>query len=219
MINENYNPNLLVRCSELSKLMTKGRSKTSPLGETTKSYVMQKAKEEFYGIYPQLTGKFLDKGIKNEIVGIEMVNQTRFKQYEKNDIRKNNGWLSGECDINTGDRIIDITCSWSFDSFPCFNDEAVKAVKKSGYDWQMRGYMMLWDLPTAEVIYCLTTTPPELLSSYDDIALHDVDHIDPEYRMTSVEVLRDISIEQEMKEQYDIANSYYKQCLQELYSK
>jgi hypothetical protein len=211
---------LIVRCSQLSKLMTKGRG-SSALGETTKSYVKQVAKENFYGIRPQLSGKYLDKGNMNEDHAIEMINQLRFKNYQKNTVRKNNGWLSGECDVldQANNHIIDTKCSWSFDTFPCFVDDAEKSVKKSGYDWQQRGYMMLWDCDSAEIAYCLTTTPEELLSLYDDPKIHKVDHIDLELRMTFVHLTRDKSLEEEIKAQYDIANTYYKECLLELKTK
>ena len=211
--------NLIVRCSALSKIMTKSRSKSSPLSETAKTFVMEKAKEDFYGIRPNISNKFTEKGIRNEDLGIEMVNQSRFMEFKKNTERISTDWLTGECDINTGDKIIDIKCSWSFDTFPAFQEEAEKAVKKSGYDWQLRGYMMLYNRPMGEVIYCLTTTPPDLLSPYDDTDLHDVEHIDINNRMTSVKVERDEVKESEILMQYKIANEYYKECMAELETK
>ncbi len=211
--------NLIVRCSALSKLMTKGRGKSSPLGETTKSFVMEKAKEDFYGIRPNFSNKFTEKGLRNEDLGIEMVNQARFMDFKKNEERISTSWLTGECDINAEDSIIDIKCSWSFDTFPAFQEEADKSVKKSGYDWQLRGYMMLYNKPFGEVVYCLTTTPPDLLTAYDNTDLHDVEHIDISKRMTSVRVERDEVKESEILMQYKIANEYYKECMAELENK
>ena len=210
---------LKVRCSELSQLMTKGRSKAEPLGETTKSYIQEKAKQDFYGINPILENKYLSKGIMNEQIGIDLVNQVRFMDFIKNTERIDIGWLTGECDINATDRIIDIKCSWSFDTFPAFEEEAQKSVKKAGYDWQMRGYMMLYNKDLAEVIYCLTSTPDSLLSQWDDLKMHKVDHIEAEKRITAVRVERDVEIEEEIKKQYGIANTYYKECLAELTTK
>lgn len=210
---------LKVRCSELSQLMTKGRSKAEPLGETAKSYIQEKAKCDFYGINPILENKYLSKGIMNEQIGIDLVNQVRFMDFVKNTERIDIGWLTGECDINATDRIIDIKCSWSFDTFPAFEEEAQKSVKKSGYDWQMRGYMMLYNKDLAEVIYCLTSTPDSLLSQWDDLTMHKVDHIETEKRITAVRVERAVEIEEEIKKQYEIANKYYKECLAELTTK
>ena len=211
--------NLLVRCSELHKIMTKSRSKTNPLSETTKSYVMEKAKESFYGIRPVISNKYTEKGIMNEPLGIQMVNQVRFMDFRKNENRKTIEWLTGECDIEGDERIIDIKCSWSFDTFPAFQEEADKAVKKAGYDWQMRGYMMLYDKNLAEVVYCLTSTPKSLLTSFDVPELHDVEHIAIEDRMTSVKVERCNVLETEIYNQYKIANKYYKECMAELENK
>ncbi len=210
---------LLVRCSELSKIMTKSRSKKDPLSETTKTYVMQKAKEDFFGISPSFSNKFTEKGIMNEPLGIEMINTTKFLEYKKNTERITNDWLTGECDINAKDLIIDIKCSWSFETFPIFQEEAEKSVKKSGYDWQLRGYMLLYNKPFAEVVYCLTQTPSSLLGSFDNIELHDVNHIPEEDRLTFVKLERDQDKEQEMADQYELANSYYLECIKELENK
>ncbi len=210
---------LKVRCSELSNLMTKGRSKAEPLGETAKSYIQEKAKCDFYGLKPILENKYLSKGIANEQIGIDLVNQVRFMDFIKNDNRIDLGWLTGECDINADDRIIDIKCSWSFDTFPAYEEEAQKSVKKAGYDWQMRGYMMLYNKGLAEVIYCLTSTPDSLLSAWDDLSMHNVDHIEAEKRITAVRIERDLKIEEEIKEQYKIGNEYYKECINNLTTK
>lgn len=211
--------NLVVRCSELHKIMTKSKTKSSPISQGTKTYIMQKAKEFYFGIKPTFSSKYTDKGNEMEDTGIEMVNQVRFMDFRKNTERKDIGWLTGECDINGDERIIDIKCSWSIDTFPCFLEEAEAGVKKSGYDWQVRGYMMLYNKPFAEVIYCLTSTPIELLGYNDDAELHNVEHIDIEDRMTSVKVDRCLDKENEIKEQYEKANAYYKECLAELKQK
>jgi len=210
---------LKVRCSELSNLMTKGRSKAEPLGETAKSYIQEKAKCDFYGLKPILENKYLSKGIANEQIGIDLVNQVRFMDFVKNTDRIDLGWLTGECDINADDRIIDIKCSWSFDTFPAYEEEAQKSVKKAGYDWQMRGYMMLYNKEVAEVIYCLTSTPDLLLTSWDDLTMHKVDHIEAEKRITAVRIERDLEIEEEIKKQYQIGNEYYKECINQLTTK
>ena len=211
--------NLIVRCSSLHKIMGRGRSKTEMLSETAKSYIYEQAKEQFYGISSPVEGKFLDKGIRNENTAIDLLNLVRFKSYKKNTERKTNDWLTGECDINDPKKIIDVKCSWSFDSFPAFQHEADKMIKKSGYDWQVRGYMYLYDRPEAEVVWCMTSTPDDLLSQWDNKLLHKVDHIDAEYRITSVSVKRDLALEQTMLEQYAFANEFYKNCINELKTK
>tara|TARA_R110000764_G_scaffold36200_3_gene80905 strand:+ start:7637 stop:8290 length:654 start_codon:yes stop_codon:yes gene_type:complete len=212
------NQNLIVRCSSLSKIMTKAKVKGA-LSETAKTYCQDQAKELFYGIRYKIESKYLDKGTRNEDLAIDMLNTVRFKEYKKNEVRKSNEWLTGECDINTKDTIIDVKCSWSFDTFPAFDIEAVKMLKKSGYEWQVRGYMMLYDKPFAEVVWCMTTTPDDLLSKWDDKSTHKVDHIEPQYRLTGVKIERSSEIEDQMLEHYRIANEYFKQCLDNLKNK
>tara|TARA_R110001632_G_scaffold76073_1_gene172702 strand:- start:6752 stop:7408 length:657 start_codon:yes stop_codon:yes gene_type:complete len=209
---------LVIRCSELSKIMTKSKTKNSP-SEGTKSFLMQKAKEDYFEIKTFFGNKYTEKGIQNEDLGIEMVNQSRFMDFKKNDERITLDWITGECDINAENNIIDIKCSWSFDTFPAFQEEANKSVKKSGYDWQLRGYMLLYNKQFGEVIYCLTTTPPDLLGYGDNAELHDVEHVEIENRMTSVKIERNVEKENEMYDQYLIANDYYLECLTELQNK
>jgi len=210
--------NLIVRCSELSQLMTKGRSKSEPLGETAKSYIMQKAKEAYYGIYSNFSSKYTEKGIINENKGIELLNSVYFTDYKKNTQRITNDWLTGEADIVTENEIIDIKCSWNFDTFPVFQEEADKNIKKAGYDWQMRGYMLLYSKPKAKVVYCLTDTPENLIG-YEDVKQHKFDHLYPTLKVTKAEVERSIEIEAEMYEQYKIANKYYQQLINQLKNK
>jgi hypothetical protein len=79
--------------------------------------------------------------------------------------------------------------------------------------------MMLYNKEVAEVIYCLTSTPDSLLSAWDDLTMHKVDHIEAEKRITAVRVQRDLEIEEQIKEQYKIGNEYYKECINELLTK
>ena len=59
--------------------------------------------------------------------------------------RIKNDWITGECDIFTGDTVIDIKSSWSLTTFPLLASMG----ENSGYEWQLRAYMMLWDCPSA----------------------------------------------------------------------
>jgi hypothetical protein len=46
-----------------------------------------------------------------------------------------------------------------------------------------------------------------------------VDHINPALRVTSVTIERDLEIEQQMYEQYKIANEYYQSLINQLKNK
>ena len=65
----------------------------------------------------------------------------------------------------------------------------------------------------------MTSTPDDLLSSWDNKEIHKVDHIAPELRMTGAKIKRDPEIEKEMVVQYELANTYFKDCLAELENK
>jgi hypothetical protein len=150
----------------------------------------------------------MEKGILVEQASIDLRNDVFFTDYQKNTERRENDWLTGECDIFTGSGIIDIKSSWSLATFPATRAKALKDAEKAGYDWQLRGYMMLWNVDLAEVNYCIVNTPDELVG-YEDPALHYVDHIDPSLRVTRVFFERDPALEAKIKEKVEAARLYF----------
>jgi hypothetical protein len=60
----------------------------------------------------------LTKESNQELESINLLNSVRFENYEKNDQRIENDFITGECDIITNESIIDIKTSWSLDTFP-----------------------------------------------------------------------------------------------------
>lgn len=216
--------NLIVRCSELYKLMTKPRSKSEEISATTKTWLKEKVKEKIYGYKKQLDTPAINKGIDLEDISIELLNDVSFNQFKKHVGRKTNDWLTGEPDIVGISSIEDIKTSWSLETFPAFQEDAEDAVKKAGYDWQLRGYMLLFDKPEAKVHYCMISTPDYLLKPWElenasTMKIHKVDHISPSARITSVSLSRDKALEEDMKAQYDIANKYYQEYWNELSKK
>jgi hypothetical protein len=179
----------------------------------------EKVKEEVFGYKPQLNTPAINKGIDYEFLSINLLNEVAFKSYVKNEERKNSDILTGEADIVTEDEIIDVKSSWSLETFPAFEEDAVASVKKAGYEWQLRGYMMLWNKPKASIKYCMVSTPDALLKDWDNQAIHKVDHIDATKRISSVSFERDEAIEAKILERYEVANRYYKQYLTELKAK
>ena len=75
------------------------------------------------------------------------------------------------------------------------------------------------DKPQAEVIYCLVTTDPDLLSSFDDRELHQVDHIPADKRITVLKYDRDILLEAEIMERLQLCSEYYDNYMQQLNNK
>jgi hypothetical protein len=203
------------RASSIGKLMTSAKSKSEVLSVTAKSYIKQLAKEEYFGYHTQINSKYIDKGQQQEHDSIELVNAVRMENYSKHIGRVSNEYLTGECDILADDMIIDVKTSWSLDTWPELPEQGVN----SDYEWQMRAYMLLYNRPMAEVIYCMVTTDPDLLSAYDNHELHQVDHIPGDKRITVLEYERDILVEAEIMERLKICSEYYDNYMQLLNNK
>lgn len=203
------------RPSQLGKLMTNPRSKSEVLSETAKSEIRKIAKEQFYGYNTELKTKPMIKGTDWEQVGIDLLNNVRFTKYTKNENRVTNEYMSGCCDIITDDLIIDIKSSWSLETFPATPSEA----ESSDYEWQGRAYMWLYDRPAFELIYTMYTTPDELLTEWDNLSIHRVDHIDPAKRITVVRYERDQALEEQIKERLTHCSEYYSQYINQLNNK
>ena len=204
------------RASSLGKLMTSSRTKGEALSQTAKSYIIQKAKEDFFEYKSEVNNKYITKGLAQEQDSINLLNLVRLEDYKKNEDRVENEWLSGCCDIITETSIIDIKTSWSLDTFPATTYELKDL---SDYEWQGRAYMWLYDMPSFELCYVMVTTAPEIMGEYENGALHYVDHIAPEKRITSITFERDKEIEIQMAERLILATEFYKEVINQLESK
>jgi hypothetical protein len=191
------------RASALSEIMTDPKSKDEVLSVGAKTAVMKLAKELVYGYDEQISSKYMEKGILVEDQAIALYNEVFFTNHQKNIVRMSNLWITGECDIFTPEKIIDIKSSWSLATFPV----TAEAGKDKGYEWQGRAYMWLWDVDQFEVAYCLVNTPDELIG-YEQQDLHYVDHINPELRVTRVQYTRDKALEDKIKQRVEAANEY-----------
>jgi hypothetical protein len=123
--------------------------------------------------------------------------------------------LTGECDILTNEKIIDIKTSWSLDTFP----ELPEDIDSKEYEFQGRAYMMLYERHEFELVYCMVSTWDEFLTQYDDKSIHKVDHIDPRFRITSVTFERDFEIENQIIERCKLATDYYNERINKLKKK
>ena len=205
---------MLIRCSALPKIMTASRSKSEVLSETAKSYIKQIAKEDFFGYYSELDNKYINKGKQCEQDSINLLNLVNFTSYTKNEIRINTDILTGEADIVAENEIIDIKTSWSLDTFPALPDD----INAKDYERQLRGYMMLYNKEKASVVYCMVDTPEEL-RGWESEQLHNVSHIAPEKRITSISFERDLEIEKQISEKCKEAIKFYNEYINKLNNK
>ena len=194
--------------------MTEARAKNAGLSESAKKVVEDEIRALYFGVREKISSKPMQKGIECEQQSIELLNNVEFrlsKPYVKNTERRSNDWITGEYDIYDPDTklIRDIKTSWSLATFPLF------ATNADDYEWQMRGYMMLWNCDAASVDYCLVDTPEHLIG-YEQRELHIVSHIDPEKRVKSFVYHRDYEKEQRIKERCEQLQDYYNQLKSEL---
>ena len=204
------------RPSQLGKLMTNSRSKSELLSETAKSEIRKIAKQDFFGYELNIKTKPMIKGTDWEHEGIKLLNDVRFtNKYVKNNLRVENDYMSGCCDIITDDLIIDIKSSWSLDTFPATPSEG----ENSDYEWQGRAYMWLYDRPSFELVYTMYTTPDDLLTEWDNLSIHRVNHIPMHHRVTVLSYERDTAIEEQIKERLIACSEYYAQYVNELNNK
>jgi hypothetical protein len=201
-----------LRPSSLGRIMSNAKSKKpEDLSSGAKTYCKELAKEFVYGFKTEVSSKYMDKGNIVEDLSIELYNDVFFTSHKKNTVRRENKWLTGECDIVGKDRIIDIKSPWSLSTFPALKEDA----HDSGYEWQGRGYMMLWDTDLFELAYCLVSTPSELIG-WESEDLHYVDHIPKDLRVTSLKYARCPEKEKLIEVKANSALEYINECIQQI---
>ena len=210
---------LKAKCSGLADLMVKPKSGNG-ISATAKSAVRKIVKYDLFGYQDFEGNKYTEKGIALEEQAIKLSARKRGLPLKKNTERRENDWITGECDIYVPSRrlIIDTKCPWDIGSHPFFADEAEEKAQKAGYDLQMQGYMWLWDCDEAQIDFVLLPTPYDQLSSYDDPNRYIdlVEQIPQEKRITTVTIKRDEEIIEKIKERVEIAQEYYQQLIQEM---
>lgn len=215
--------NLKVRCSQLYQLMSEPRSKADKdagkISDTAKNAVREIAKFDLFGYQSFDGNKYTEKGNQLEEQAIKLSGFTRGLVLKKNTERRENAFITGECDIYVPSRklIIDTKCSWDIGSHPFFQDEAEEKAEKAGYDIQMQGYMWLWDCEEAQIDFVLFPTPLDLIGSYESTEklIDLVEQIPQEKRITTVVIKRDEAIIAKIQERVEAARKYYDQLIQE----
>lgn len=201
------------RCSSIGKLMTEPRSKSEgPLSVGAKTHVREIAAQDIFGVEFEVSSKQMEKGIVCEEQSIALLNAVRGLSLTKNAERRDNGMYTGECDLFHAPRRRghDIKTSWSIATFPISQTDCEDKL----YEWQMRGYMALWDADEWEVNYCLVSTPENLIG-YEPQSLHFVDHLPAHLRVTTWQIKRDAAKEAAMAEKVRLAREYYAEVIAE----
>jgi hypothetical protein len=204
---------ILFRCSSIGKLMTEPKTqKEGPLSKGAKTYIRELVAQELFGVEFEVGSKYMDKGIEVEDQSIALLNRVRGLSLEKNAERRTDGFLTGECDLfwAAARRGFDLKSSWSLATFPLVEEDCIDRE----YEWQMRGYMKLWDADSWSVDYVMVNTPDRLIG-YEPQSLHFVDHIPEKHRITSWLITRDQAKEEAMVEKVKHARVYFAEVIAE----
>jgi len=204
---------VLIRCSSLGKIMTEPRTKAEGiLSVGAKTYIRELAQQEILSVDFEFSSKETQKGIEVEDESIALLNRVRGLSLAKNTERRSNGLITGECDLYDAERKRghDLKSSWSAKTFPGW----VADCEDKLYEWQMRGYMWLWDADEWEVNYALVDTPERLIG-FEPLQMHVVSHIPEHMRLTSWVIQRDRAKEEVIAEKVAAACDYYAQAIRE----
>lgn len=178
-----------------------------------KTHVRELLREDIYGYTPsEIATRPVLKGQAVELACIEMLARLTGRPLVKNSTRKTDGRISGECDVFDAERRrgYDIKAPYSMETMPIALADCCDSV----YEWQMRGYMMLWDAESWSVDYVLVSTPDDLIG-IEPPDLHFVDHIPEHLRWTTWEIKRDRAAEALIADKVDAARRYYREVLAE----
>ena len=160
---------------ELNNLYYMKRDKKPELSSTAKSFVKEMWRYEELGIRDEISSKYLEKGLESEDRCIELLSKFDSKEYSKNQDRLRKGLFTGECDIKTDDKILDIKSCWSAKTF-------MDSKLSSLYEWQGRVYMELWDKDVFELCYCLVNASESLIQDEIRKVMWKMDVLDSETR-------------------------------------
>jgi hypothetical protein len=205
---------ILFRASMIGKLMTEPRSKAEgPLSQGAKSAIRDMAAQVILGVDFEVSSKEMEKGNECEPDSIALLNRVRGLSLEKNTERRNDGFISGECDLHDAANCegYDLKTAWSAATFPILPDD-IGGTARTLYEWQARAYMALWDANRWHIAYALVTTPERLIG-YEPITLHFVDHIPEHQRLTVWTIDRDAKLEAAMHEKVKQAREYFSQVV------
>jgi hypothetical protein len=204
---------LMIRCSSLGKIMTEPKTKAEgPLSVGARTHIRSLVAQAIFGVDFEVTSREMEKGTLCEPDSIALLNRVRGLSLVKNTECRSNGLLSGECDLFDAPRRRghDLKTSWSIATFPI----VPAACEDRLYEWQMRGYMLLWDADEWSVDYCLVNTPEHLIG-YESQALHFVDHIPAHQRITSWVIKRDEAKELAIAAKLLAAKDYFAEVIAE----
>ena len=107
---------VLFRASMIGKLMSEPRSKSEgPLSQGAKTAIRDIAAQHILGVEFEASSREMEKGIECEPDSIGLLNRVRGLALTKNTERRDDGYLTGECDLYdpAGREGYDLKTAWS----------------------------------------------------------------------------------------------------------
>lgn len=166
--------NVRFRASGIGNLISKRPPAGGGLSETAKRFVEQMWLENKYGYREVLRNKYLSKGINMEEDSINLFSEVTGNFYLKNTERKDNGVITGECDMYNDTHIVDVKSSWSLKTF--FQSDLSDI-----YEWQLRAYMELWNKDEAILAYCLLDATEDMIINEQQKSFYYYNNINSEF--------------------------------------
>ena len=198
----------------LQELIAK-RDAPEKLSQGAETYIKSLVNQEVFQFKSRVYTPEMRKGHDVEDDSIELFNEVFGSDYVKNEVKAENDYIQGECDILSDNVIIDIKSSWSLETFPALPSEGIN----SDYEYQLRGYMMLYNVDSASLAYCMVTTPNDLRKPYESSIIHEVDHIEPRLRISILEFERNKEIEKKIISKVKACRIFYNEYKQLLLNK
>lgn len=130
------------------------------LSDTCKSKLIEIYTQETTGRIKDITNKYIKKGLLVEEDSITQHSLFLGVFHKKNVVRKSNGLISGEADIETEKEITDTKSSWDIFTFDAVTVKPIDPV----YHWQLDCYMWLYGKESAVLSYNLINTPEQLIA-------------------------------------------------------
>jgi hypothetical protein len=195
----------MIRCSALGSVMAS--PKKAELSVGAKTYVKNAFKETYLEYETIIESPKFDKGNMMENEAIELISLKYGEPYVKNEEARTNGFIKGTCDVEFGNKIRDVKCPWNKSSFPLMPEDA----KSTNYEWQGRGYMMLWDKEEFYLDYCLMDTPRELVPNWEGKDLHIASGLPTDLRVTTMFYKRELDKEQQIIQRVKMCRQYWEE--------
>ena len=221
-----------IRSSAIGKIMTNSKTKGELLSQTTKTYLLELAVEELYGIRKEFSSRYTDKGNEVEELSIALCNDVLDLGFiYKNEDHFTNDWITGTPDVNTNEILLDVKSNW--DAFTFFEKVLDDDLKNKDYLYQLQGYMWLTGKEECLLCYCLIDTPLQIVE--DEIrrehwkqslieesldlrafvqSKHTFGHIPKEKRLKTFKIAKDDEVIEAIKTRIEECREYYNNLIQ-----